>query len=489
MSLRTVLLLYVIAPLVVMYVAFGFIGLRFLENQVERRMQEDVELVARAIEPALSRALEQGRAGSMRQALEAAFSIDRVYGAYLYDARGSQLAGVSQQGPPEGAASSGEISRVAAEGDQIGEYGELSGRPVYSFFVPLTDSGARIVGVLQVTRRASDFGSYVEILRGLAASFAVLTIGLMSGLVLYGHHRAIGKHLGRIIKNMRDVGAGARERRTPLSGPKEIAQVADALNTMLDSIEGQEGEIARQQKAQFELHEKLQRSEKLAAIGQLAAGIAHELGAPLSVIDGKAQRLLRAHPGESIENPLGQIRREVRRMERTVEQLLDFGRGYTINLRHVPAEQVARAAVSTLERDDARGAVGIELSGPRPSPGLLVDPFRIEQALVNLLKNAVQAASEHPIRLSWFERGTKVGFEVEDDGPGIPEADRAHLFEPFFTTKKHGQGTGLGLAVVYRIVKEHGGSVDVETSAMGGALFRVLLGADPQGTTSDAKKE
>jgi signal transduction histidine kinase len=93
---------------------------------------------------------------------------------------------------------------------------------------------------------------------------------------------------------------------------------------------------------------------------------------------------------------------------------------------------------------------------------------------VNLLKNAVQASSRHPVRLSWFERGTDAGFEVEDDGPGIPESDRAHLFEPFFTTKRPGQGTGLGLAVVYRIVKEHGGSIEVETSSMGGALFRVV---------------
>jgi signal transduction histidine kinase len=474
MSLRAVLLLDVIAPPTVMSMAFGFIGLRLLENQVERRMQEDVELVARAIEPALSRALEQGRADSMRQALEAAFSIDRVYGAYVYDARGAQLAGASQQGPRLGAASSGEISRVAEDGDQVGEYGDVSGQPVYSFFVPLTDAGARIVGVLQVTRRASDFESYIQRLRILAAGFALLTISLMSGLVLYGHHRAIGKHLGRIIGNMRDIGAGARERRTPPSGPKEIAHVADALNTMLDSIERQEGEIARQQRARLELQEKLQRSAKLAAIGQLAAGIAHELGAPLSVIDGKAQRLLRADPEESIGRPLGQIRGEVRRMERTVEQLLDFGRGYTINLRRAPAEQIARAAVATLERDGNAGAVPIELSGPHPSPGLLVDPFRMEQALVNLLKNAVQASSRHPVRLSWFERGTDAGFEVEDDGPGIPESDRAHLFEPFFTTKRPGQGTGLGLAVVYRIVKEHGGSIEVETSSMGGALFRVV---------------
>jgi len=480
LSLRTVLLLYVIVPLAVMSAAFGIIGLRFLENQAERRMQEDVELVARAIEPALSRALEQGRAGSVRQALGAAFSIDRVYGAYVYDAGGTQVAVASQQGPAEGSAASGEISTVAREGSQLGEYGEVSGRPVYSYFVPLTDSGARIVGVLQVTRRASDFDGYVRTLRMQAAAFALLTIGLMSGLVLYGHYRAIGKHLGRIIGNMRDVGAGARELRTPVAGPREIAHVADALNTMLDSIEGQQGEIMRQQTTQVELQHKLQRSRKLAAIGQLAAGIAHELGAPLSVINGKAQRMLRAHPDESVGKPLGQIRREVHRMERTVEQLLDFGRGYTINLRRVGADHVARAAASTLERDDVRGAVRIELSGPRPSPRLLVDSFRMEQALVNLLKNAVQAASRCPVRLSWFERGASVGFEVEDDGPGIPESARAHLFEPFFTTKKPGQGTGLGLAVVYRIVREHGGSVEVDTSSMGGALFRVLLDTSPE---------
>jgi signal transduction histidine kinase len=120
----------------------------------------------------------------------------------------------------------------------------------------------------------------------------------------------------------------------------------------------------------------------------------------------------------------------------------------------------------------------------------------MEQALANLLRNAAQAARHGPVRLSWFQQDAKAGFEVEDDGPGVPESVRPHLFEPFFTTRKSGQGTGLGLAIVHRIAREHGGSVEVGASEMGGARFRIVLDApdgdpskaDPSSADSDTAK-
>ncbi len=475
LSLRTVLVIYVILPLALVLIAVGTVALRGLEEQIERRLQEDVELVARAIQPALSRALEQNRLGSVEQALEAAFSIDRVYGAYVYDSEGATIA---TAGRDDTLPSQQRVSRLAREGDERGEYGQIAGRDVYSYFVPLTDSGARIIGVLQVTRRARDFAEYVARLRAQAVLAALLAFGLVTALVVFGHHGAIGSHLERIVESMQRIEAGEREHRSPVRGPDEIARLGGSLNTMLDSVQAAERQVEEHAAAERDLARRLQRSERLAAIGQLAAGVAHELGTPLSLISGRAQRMLRDDLDERVRRGLEETTREVRRMERIVQQLLDLGREHVRHVRTVRADRLVQSAVSTSSEQDPLRKASVAIEGPTPGPQVRVDPFRFEQALGNLLQNALQAAPEGRVRAAWSLGDGEVAFTVEDDGPGIADDARDRLFEPFFTTKSPGEGTGLGLSLVYRIVEEHGGRVEVAGSAMGGALFRIVLPAD-----------
>jgi signal transduction histidine kinase len=476
-SLRSALLIYVVLPLAVVLITAGALALRELERQMERRLQEDVELVARAIQPALSRALEQDRSGSINQALEAAFSIDRVYGAYVYNSEGESIAAA---GRSDALPSRRRVSSLAREGEQLGEYGEVAGRQVYSYFVPLTDSGARIIGVLQVTRRASDFAEYIGLMRQRAAMAGILALGVVALLVLYGHHGAIGSHLIGIGLSMREVSAGNRAHRSPVRGPAEIAHLAGSLNAMLDSMQEAERKVERHQAAEIELLRRLQRSEKLAAIGQLAAGVAHELGTPLSLIYGKSQRLLRTDPPVPVRESLVQINAQVSRMERIIRQLLDFGRGHSTQSRRVRADLLLRSAIAIPSGGESSISEKIELTGPRPAPEVDVDPFRFEQALENLLRNAVQAGTDGRIRASWSGDDREVTFTIEDDGEGISPDIRNRVFEPFFTTKKPGEGTGLGLSLVHRIVEEHGGRVEMAESELGGALFRIVLPAAGQ---------
>ncbi len=463
-----------ILPLALVLTAVGTVALRGLESQIERRLQEDVELVARAIQPALSRALEQNRLGSVEQALEAAFSIDRVYGAYVYDSDGATIA---TAGRDDTLPSQKRVSRLAREGDERGEYGQIAGRDVYSYFVPLTDSGARIIGVLQVTRRARDFAEYVGRLRALALLAALLAFGLVTTLVVYGHHGAIGSHLSRIVESMRRIEAGERAHRSPVRGPDEIARLGASLNAMLDSMQAAERQVEEHAAAERDLTRRLQRSEKLAAIGQLAAGVAHELGTPLSLISGRAQRMLRGDLDEPVRRGLEETTREVRRMERIVQQLLDLGREHVKRMRTVRADLLVQSAVSSCAGQDLGRGASVAVEGPSPAPDVRVDPFRFEQALGNLLQNALQAASGGRVRATWSPDDGEVAFTVEDDGPGVADDARERLFEPFFTTKSPGEGTGLGLSLVYRIVEEHGGRVEVADSALGGALFRIVLPA------------
>jgi len=439
---------------------------------MERRLQEDVELVGRAIQPALSRAVNEGRIDSVNRALEAAFSIDRVFGAYVYDSSGATIATAGQQGSLP---SRRQVSQLVQEGDQAGEYGEVAGREVYSYFIPLTNSGARIVGLLQVTRRGSDFEEYLGMIRVRGIAFVLLALGMVSGLVLYGHYGAVGRHVGRIVRSMGAVAAGNHEARAPVAGPTEIAQVAGSLNAMLDSIQKAEQEVERHQTTELALLRQLQGSEKLAAIGQLSAGVAHELGTPLSVIYGRVQQMLRAELPEASQQGLVQIKAEVRRMEKIVQQLLNFGRGGPVQRSPVKVHETIAHSCDALQELAQSHGVALTRAAEGPEAKMLLDGSALERAVANLVRNAIQAAPGGKVRVRTHADTSNVRISVDDNGSGIPDEIRNRIFEPFFTTKSVGQGTGLGLALVHGAVRDMGGSIRVGNSDLGGARFEILL--------------
>lgn len=479
MSLRISLLIFLVIPLIGALTFAGYISLHRLELQVEKRMQEDIELIARAIRGPLEYALSQGREGSVSQALSSAFRIGRVYGAYVYDDRGRKIAA---SGPQEPLVQSGQLAELAAEGDRTGEYQESGGKKIYSYFVPLTDSAGRNSGLLQLTREGSDFRRYIQGVRQQAVILLVLLSGLLLGIVVYGHHRIIGRNLGALVRSMARIEAGDRSHRAALIGPREIRMLALGMNDMLDSIARSERELEDRRQTQIRLENQLYQSRKMAAIGQLAAGVAHELGTPLSVVSGQAQRLLRDRSLPSkVTNELGAIRDAVQRMENIVRQLLDYGRKNQLQTRRMSLDDVACSVVAQLQGQAAAKNVALIAEGPRPAPQFAFDRVRIEQALLNLVRNAVQAAPEEGrVQLEWFDEDCQLGYRVLDDGPGVPQELLGRLFEPFFTTKPVDEGTGLGLAVAQAAARDHGGVISCDQSELGGAQFKMVFDKRPQ---------
>lgn len=483
-GLKLHLLLFLVTPLVVVLAVAGFIGMRSLESRIQARMEEDVQLIARAIRLPLSYALERGRLGGLEQALSSAFRFDRVYGVYLYDEQGHTIAATGQTTPDT---SSNRIAEMAADGERKGEFEQIGGERVFSYFMPLTSTGGRIIGLLQITRQGSEIQDYIEWVRWRGIGLLAFITVALTAVVLLGHYRAIGRPLHAIGRHMARIEGGDRHHRIVVDGPRELAALGDGINAMLDGIDRADMEIARRRSEQSELERRLRQSQKMAAIGQLAAGVAHELGAPMSVVNGMAQRLLRSRNLPARANrSLEEIREAMRRMERIVAQLLDFARQNPLRRRRERAAHLAAGAVSQVRGEAMQHDTALALEGERPGPALEVDGLRVEQVLVNLLRNSMQAAPGGHVRLSWEEAGDEIRLIVEDDGPGIPESDKSRLFEPFFTTKSVGEGTGLGLAVVHGIVEEHGGRVIVEDSPLGGARFVVCLPRHPADAARDA---
>lgn len=238
----------------------------------------------------------------------------------------------------------------------------------------------------------------------------------------------------------------------------------------------------RFEEQQAELNRKLVQNEKMAAMGRLTSGIAHELNNPLATVMGFAQLLLRdpRTPPEMMANVL-KIDAEARRMREIVRSILTFARASTEQLEPLKLSAVIAASLELLTHERRRRDVNVVQEIAKPEPVVLGDANNLKQVYLNLIGNALHALEEQKnrrliLRVSADEKRGTVVSEVEDNGPGIPEDIQDKIFEPFFTTKGEGKGTGLGLYVVSGIIEKHRGTIEVE-SKPGRTLFRIILPA------------
>jgi two-component system NtrC family sensor kinase len=232
-----------------------------------------------------------------------------------------------------------------------------------------------------------------------------------------------------------------------------------------------------------ELRSRLTQSEKLAALGQFVAGIAHELNNPLQGVLGHVELLLQEPQlAARLRRDLRLVFREADRAAKIVHNLLVFAGSRRITRRRLNVNHVVSKVLTLRANAIAAAATEVHKDLAPRLPRVAGDALLLQQALLNIILNAEQAMAsvEGPHRLEIRTRATSdegVEIVIADTGPGIPAQAVPRLFEPFFTTKKVGQGTGLGLAIVYGIVQEHGGQIDARNRADGGAIFTITLPA------------
>jgi signal transduction histidine kinase len=220
------------------------------------------------------------------------------------------------------------------------------------------------------------------------------------------------------------------------------------------------------------LREKLVMAEKMAALGEVAAKVAHEIRNPLVSVGGFAKRLEKKLDG-NLREYAGIIVKEVERLEDILKEILGFVKEVrltkeTVDL-NVLLDDVLRLMGSGL--DDKRISV---IKDFRLQAGVFIDPNRVKEAFVNILSNAVQSISgSGEIYVSTYAKGPDAVVEVRDTGQGIREEERPFIFNPFYTTKP--SGTGLGLAITHRIIQEHNGTIEVESEVGKGSVFRVYI--------------
>lgn len=325
--------------------------------------------------------------------------------------------------------------------------------------------------------------------------FLAATMILVSWLLLWAMGvRFVGGPLERLVEKTRRVGAGDFSGDVVVQGHDELSHLADAMNDMCAQLDVARKALRKETEGRMDALEQLRHAERLAMLGRLSSGIAHELGTPLNVVAGRANLIATEDLShEEVVAYSNTIVEQARRMTEIIRQLLGFARRRPSQRETVDLSQLAGQILDLLKPAARKGTVSLELRTADSVPDVNVDRAHIQQVLMNLVMNGIHAMTNggtlivdiaveqtrHPVINTGPQRDY-VRIRVTDEGEGIPAENLKSIFEPFYTTKESGKGTGLGLSIAYGIVEEHDGWIDVESTPGEGSRFTVYLPIEVQ---------
>ncbi|MFV1951369.1 MAG: sensor histidine kinase [Nitrospinota bacterium] len=355
----------------------------------------------------------------------------------------------------------------------------------------------RIVGGISGEMSLLDPRGILLKMRGL--TFLYITVDALI-LVIFGSFllsKTVVKPIQKLVEATERVSNGDLGHKVKVESDNEIGRLSYAFNRMTerlrDKTESLEKHIELLKKRNIELREardEVMRSERLAAIGRMAAGVAHEIGNPLGAINGYINVLSNAkeRTSEDIDS-LRRVEREVDRIDEIVRGLLNLATPPKGVITDVDINQILRDSVELLRNQKAFRNIEISLNLSDEIPPLRLDGHKMEQVAINLLLNSADAMIEnrggsmvvsseltnHIPEDRFGNDGRQVRLTFSDTGAGIREEDVPRIFDPFFTTKEPGKGTGLGLSICHRIIEDMGGRISVSAKKGEGTSFEIMI--------------
>jgi len=295
--------------------------------------------------------------------------------------------------------------------------------------------------------------------------------------------RGMTQPLNRFAQQIEVIGQGQFDQRLDATRRDEIGRLAQEFDRMCARLESAQRRLLVESEEKLRLERTLRHSGKLAALGQLASRLAHEIGTPLNVIQGRAEQLLRQESlAEKNRTFIRVIISQIERISGFLRELLTLARRPEPLLRMVSVNDVVRRVRDVVGEQEQQAGAEVILALAEALPTIHADPDQLEQVLLNLTVNALHAVDTvgsvmiktQLVEVGNTNEGATVEVLVSDTGPGIHPDDLPRVFEPFFTTKGS-SGTGLGLAISREIILNHHGEIRVESEAGRGACFIVSL--------------
>lgn len=353
------------------------------------------------------------------------------------------------------------------------------------FAVPIL-SNNRFLGLLEIGFSLNDIRERVLHAQKIILLYVFLYGAVLVSIGYYLLQRNIIKPARNLLHVTEQVGQGNLDLRLPVAGPAEITHLAEAYNQMVEALQESRQEtgehIEALEQTNFELQQaraELIRSEKLASVGQLAAGLAHELGNPLAALVGYLEFLKTKIADEENLDILKRSIVETQRIDFLVRELLDFSRPSNMLTERVDFVGEFRKSLELLEHQGVLNNLTIADLLPKESVPVKINRHKLQQVFINILLNAVHACRRGgEITVSGESRTDGVCIKIADSGCGISAEELGKVFDPFYTTKDPGEGTGLGLAICQRIIDEAGGTIDVKSKLGEGSVFSLVLKQD-----------
>jgi two-component system NtrC family sensor kinase len=365
----------------------------------------------------------------------------------------------------------------AAVYDEVVERGGTWAAPAFvvndwyiTAYEPIRDPSKRIVGALYVGLLQEPFLHRRNILIGVFLGMVlVATIGSL--LLIFFVTELVLRPIGHIVAMQHKIVAGDLSARVELRPSGEMGRLCQAIDAMADAL------AEREERLRQATRQQISRSEQLASVGRLAAGVAHEINNPLTGVLTFAHLLReKANMDDQDRQDLGLIIHETARAAEIVRGLLDFARERPVVKAPVNLNDVVRQTVRLLGNREAFQRIVVVEDLAEPLPRVDGDANQLQQILVNLSLNACEAMPDGgTLLISTLGENGQVIVKVTDTGCGIKRDNLDKIFEPFFSTKPVGKGTGLGLSVSYGIIQQHGGTLEVESEEGKGSTFTIVL--------------
>jgi signal transduction histidine kinase len=485
LSLRAKMILGISAILLLVVSGYAVIALRAQARHLLGMVERQVECVATVTHRAIANAMEAGNVAEVEAILARVGEQPDTARIRILDDRGKILRSSAPEEVGERyAGSEGQLSsqQRTARWDMTG--------PLFESFRPISNAPAchrchrpdeTTLGFLSVSAPFpaidSDMTRQWTVLI-LAAVFALVAAGV---LIWAFFTVMVGRRIEALAGTMSVVEAGDFNVRVPAGNHDELGRLGESFNAMVTRL------ADARRKLETRHADEMRRAEHLAALGKMAAGVAHEINNPLAGMQNCVRTLLKGGRDDTQRlEYLGMLGDGLDRVGRIVSQLLNFAREARPQLAPTHVPPVLERCLALVDHELRARRIAVSFAGGADVPAVLADAQQIEQLFLNVLMNAVEAMPDGGRLTVDAQAGAHDGtpvveVRITDTGIGIPAEHLPRIFDPFFTTKEVGKGTGLGLSVSYGIAKAHGASIGVSSKVGVGTTFTVAIPFEPNG--------
>ncbi|OGP72139.1 MAG: hypothetical protein A2W09_02700 [Deltaproteobacteria bacterium RBG_16_50_11] len=487
MKLGTKLTLYLSIIIIVVLSGVGYFHILSRQNILNRKMKVAVKSIGQTMKVSLEKGALLNDSDYVQELIDSIEKYEKTVGVIVYHQGKDHILrtrSLEEEFEPYVEL----IKKSIREDRSMEEFGVHQGFPVFSYSFPLKDGRGRAIGGVSILQHTSLMEEDIEISKwGFLAIFVL--VGGTVALILIGTRKWIHRPISQLMEGIKQMARGQLTTRIQVRSKDEVSELAHAFNQMAIDLKEARERMIREAETKLELERSLRQSEKLATIGQLASGLAHEIGTPLNIIGGRVEMAKkRLEDKEEAQKNLDIISNQTARITKIIQELLGFARKKGPGEKPVLVGSLLETTLDFVEHQIRKQHVTVVKDIQDNLSSVRGDSDELQQVFLNLILNAVQSMPDGgTLRVSALSTYTSkkgldeglqqdyVAVSIADTGKGMESEVIQSIFNPFFTTKD--KGTGLGLTISQGIVQDHEGWIDVESEIGKGSTFKVYLPA------------